>query len=335
VPGGKEIASSTGAPPPATETAKDESTRKLTPSLNLTSASDRKATEKASGGTNEQEKSQGRDKTNKEEALGEGPYPADEGLRGLVYAAYGAYLYAISLFVGRLGSAGLSGKFLVRLALRCSMSIVLGFVAGELLIFRTIVTEKQTLFVYFALGLFPAWAMGALRRKAKEVFSPDEKGCEALPPCLVDGLDDDTSDRLSELGITDIQHLATADPIELTLRTLLPLNRILDWIDQAMLISYVRGSIVAFRETGIRGAIDLSVLYGDITDQMDKGETLDKRVARANDVFDSIAKKANMSTKTILVIARSLFEDENVSLIWDLWQGAPTATKDDATDQGE
>ena len=215
------------------------------------------------------------------------------------------------------------------------MSIVLGFVAGELLIFRTIVTEKQTLFVYFALGLFPAWAMGALRRKAKEVFSPNEKGCETLPPCLVDGLDDDSSDRLSELGITDIQHLATADPIELTLRTLLPLNRILDWIDQAMLISYVRGSIVAFRETGIRGAIDLSVLYGDVTDQMDKAETLDKRVARANDVFDSIAKKANMSTKTILVIARSLFEDENVSLVWDLWQGAPTAIKDDATDQGE
>ena len=323
----KEVASGSSPPAPPTETVREQSFRKLTASANLMPTADGRGTERGTGSGGEQKKtSQRADDTNREKEKGESPPPVDEGVRGLVYAAYGAYLYAISLFIGRLGSASLSGKFLVRLALRCSTSIVLGFVAGELQIFASIVKENQALFLYFALGLFPAWAIGALRRKAKEVFSPDEKGCELLPPCLVDGLDDDTSDRLSELGITDIQHLATADPIELTLRTLLPLNRVLDWIDQAMLISYVRGSIVTFRQTGIRGAIDLSVLYGDITNQMDKGEDLNKRIERANDVLDSISKKANMSTKTILMIARSLFEDENVSLIWDLWQGAPPAT---------
>ncbi len=248
---------------------------------------------------------------------------SDEGEHGLIYAAYGAYLFCIQLLISRLNAGSISGRFLVRLAMQAAIALVLGYAAGETGAFRAVGSETQSLFLYFVLGLFPTWAWQAIRRKGRDILAPEEVGCESLPLCLVDGIDDGVADRLWELGLADVQHLATADPIDLTLKTSYPPNRVIDWIDQATLIAYTRRKIPAFRQYGIRGAIDFATIYGDSTGRMGIGgdyEDAQQRKSRAEGILKQLATKAELDSQALAAIGRSLFEDENLHILWLLWQ---------------
>lgn len=259
----------------------------------------------------------------------------EEGNRGLVFAAYGSYIYVLRLFIGRLNSSGLSGKFLLRLALRGAIALVLGYSAGALGIFTAVAEGGPSLFAYFCVGLFPSWAMSALQQRGRKLFTPDEPGCDVMPLCLVDGLDDDISDRMAEMGISDVEHLAYSSPFELMLRTEFPQTRVLDWTDQAILINYVREKIVHFRKLGIRGAIEMAVLYGDYVSLLPgSDEEPAKREERAKNLLQTLAQKSEIPEAALLTIGRSLFEDQHVTLIWDLWQQAPTEG-DGASSRGE
>jgi hypothetical protein len=54
--------------------------------------------------------------------------------------------------------------------------MVLGFAAGQLSLFKPVATDNQLWFVYFAIGLFPTWALQALRDRARTAFGRDEEG---------------------------------------------------------------------------------------------------------------------------------------------------------------
>lgn len=114
--------------------------------------------------------------------------------------------------------------------------------------------------MYFAIGVFPSWAYEWLRRWARGLLKRDVPS-DNLSLEYVDGMDDVIIERFEELGIANVQHLATAEPVNLALRTFYPLYRIIDWIDQAILIIHLRKNILSARKLGIRGAIDMSGLY--------------------------------------------------------------------------
>ncbi|HEV3454911.1 MAG TPA: hypothetical protein VHG32_00045 [Thermoanaerobaculia bacterium] len=258
------------------------------------------------------------------------------GLAGLVYSGYGAYVFTLILVMARLNSSALTGKFLALCSLRSAIALILGFAAGDTNLFSGL-SPNQALFVLFFIGLFPSWAMEALRKKAQEVFKVGGTGCQALPLCLVDGLDDGTSDRLAEIGVWDIQHLATSNPFSLVARTLYPIRRIIDWVDQATLITYSGSDIVFFRAVGVRGAIDLSTLYKDAMgldggggedeekekeSQGASGQTRSKAVLqeRACTIFKLLAQKSSFSEDVLLSIGRIMAEDSVVNLIQDFWK---------------
>lgn len=256
------------------------------------------------------------------------PEPARGGTReaivALVFASYGAFAYTLRAMIGRLNASALSGRFLVRLAMQSAGTVVLGFVIGYVGAASVVASERQSLFLYFLIGMFPAWATQLIAARAREVFSTPEAGCEHLPLCLIDGIDDDVTDRLSEANVWDIQHLATSDPIDLTLRTQYPLDRILDWIDQAILVTYVRTDIAQFRTLGLRGAIDLAILASDnlapenepATAGSNRGDEM--RRDEATEVFRLIVELTKV--KRPLMLAQSLFEDAAVDFVWRLWQ---------------
>jgi hypothetical protein len=64
-------------------------------------------------------------------------------------------------------------------------------------------------------------------------------------------------DVLEELGITSVQHLATMHAPEVCGRSLYPRERVLDWIDQSILIMHTSGRINDLRSLGIRSAYAL------------------------------------------------------------------------------
>jgi hypothetical protein len=249
------------------------------------------------------------------------------GIAGLVFAGYGAYLYTLTLCISRLFSSALTGKFMTVSALRSAIALVLGFSAGAINIFGSL-GDGPAICGFFFIGLFPSWAMDALRSKAQEIFKARVIGVDFLPLRLVDGIDDGIGDRLAEIGLWDVQHMAAANPFALAARTLYPIRRVIDWMDQAILIGYVRQEIAAFRSLGIRGAIDFAVLFRDLmgidypTSDLDPAGRVRYFTAlhaTATTLFDDLSKKTNLSRPCLEAIGRGFYEDPVVDLLWDQW----------------
>lgn len=219
------------------------------------------------------------------------------------WASAGAFVYVCLSVIHRINASAMTGKFLVNTALRVLVVQLLGAVAGAINLFQPL-GQGGIAIVFFLLGWFPAWAFDAVRQKAREVFHTEAQA-EDLPVMLIDGIDHAVSDRLGEIGIWNIQHLATTDPGELTLRSLYPLYRVLDWIDQAIFILYVGPHVTKFRELGIRGVLDFS---GYVAEQKD------------GNAWNELALKTGMPKEALQAIARILDGDFAAGLIRTIWQ---------------
>ncbi len=190
-----------------------------------------------------------------------------KAMNGLIFAALGAFVSVMWRMIKRINSNALTARFLFTAALRSAIAMMIGLAAGQFDLFGFLNPNGPRETVLFLTGLFTDWALDALRNRARTVFDPTaNQTADQLPLDMVDGLDDGVIDILDEIGIWDIEHLATCEPGELTLRTLYPFNRVADWIDQAVLINYLRRNIPAARDLGIRGAIDLMLLYSFIVE---------------------------------------------------------------------
>lgn len=190
-----------------------------------------------------------------------------KAMNGFIFAALGAFVSVMWRMIKRINSNALTARFMFTAALRSAIAMMIGLAAGQFDLFGFLNPNGPRETVLFLTGLFTDWALDALRNRARTVFDPTaSQTADQLPLDMVDGLDDGVIDILDEIGIWDIEHLATCEPGELTLRTLYPFNRVADWIDQAVLINYIRRNIPAARDLGIRGAIDLMLLYSFIVE---------------------------------------------------------------------
>jgi hypothetical protein len=279
------------------------------------------------------------------------------GLTAVLFAAVGAYVSVTWRMIGRIHLNALTPRFLMASGLRTAAALMIAFVAGHAGIFGAI-DDAVRFVAYFFVGLFTNMAMIALDRRARAMFGVEE-GCRELPLCLVEGLSEYNIDHLHELGIWSVQHLATYEPTELSLRTLLPLNRILDWVDQAILISYFHEKIDRSREVAIRGAIDFMVLYlwaeraaAEVDDnaqpegdapRVSSAEPSSRKShlttsAAASATMAVLAQKLGMEGSALWLLGSSLAYDAQVSRIYQLWQrtdGTREATGESASDEGD
>jgi hypothetical protein len=245
-------------------------------------------------------------------------------LDGILYASFGALVSVMWRMINRINANALSARFMLTAALRSAIAMVIGLTAGKVNLFG--VKDQAALqgTLFFLIGLFTDWALTMLRARARTVFNQPNDPCDRLPLCFVDGLDDGVIDILDELGIWDVQHLATCEPGELTVRTLYPLHRIIAWIDQAILISYFRRDIVEARKVGISGAIDLATLYSYTLEkpEVQSPEKPDSPniSAKANLILDELSKKMSMSREAIELICSNLWFDYTVEQLYRFWQ---------------
>ncbi len=246
--------------------------------------------------------------------------PYADGRDGLQYATIGAYVYALSVLTTRISSSMLTGTGMFILTMRVALAMVLGFIAGEVGAFNA-VASGQRFFAFFLIGLSPGLAITWVRRASYRLFEADRDGCETLPLCLIDGIDDEVVDRLSEIGASDVQHVATWEPVPLIMRTMYPARRVIDWIDQAVLIAHVRHKIATFRACGIRGAINLATLYRDAVSTQTATETLEERSRRdrAKATFDLVAKKTDLSIDFLYTLGRLFSEDRHLQEVRQVW----------------
>lgn len=244
-------------------------------------------------------------------------------LDAFLFASLGAFVSVMWRMINRINANALSARFMFTASLRSAIAMVIGLTAGKVNLFG--VKEQPALqgTLFFLIGLFTDWALSMLRARARTVFNQPNDPCDRLPLCFVDGLDDGVIDILDELGIWDVQHLATCEPGELTVRTLYPFNRVIDWIDQAILISYFRHDIVAARKVGVSGAIDLAQLYSytlEAPEGSADGQAGGSMQKRANAILDELAAKMSMSRDAINLVCSNLWFDYTVEQLYRFWQ---------------
>jgi hypothetical protein len=235
-------------------------------------------------------------------------------LAGIVYAGLGAYSSILYFMVARLYASALSSRFLMSSAIGSASAIVIGWVFASIgvTVLEIDASSLNLATLLFLTGLFHKWALDALRRRARKLFGQPDPETAELPLDAVEGIDDVHADLLTEYGVTTVQHLAKAEPGELCERTLLPLDRIADWIDQAILVTEFKKNIAQARALGIRGAIDLVLIY-------------DRAVLGApgpmSKLLDSLAEKTSMPRAAIDAIAIKFRTDFSVALLYALLQG--------------
>lgn len=88
-----------------------------------------------------------------------------------------------------------------------------------------------------------------------------------MPLTLIQGIDLYDLTRLGDEGITNVEALAHHDLVDLMLKTRIPAPRLVDWVDQAILVLHTfvgdaddgegRGLLHSLRSHGIRSATDL------------------------------------------------------------------------------
>ena len=248
---------------------------------------------------------------------------AYNGVQGMMYSGLGAYVAVLYYMVARLYANALSSRFLLTSALRSASAVAIGWVFGIVGVTALVAPTPSGAVstgalasngVLFLIGLFHSSAIDMLRTRAMKIFGRTDHDEDEVPLTAIEGIDLTTADLLAEYGVGSVQHLSTAEPGELCDRTLLPLDRILDWIDQAMLIRYVRKHISVCRPLGIRGAINLAMVHMR-TDARPDGDDMK--------LLSSLAEKVGMPFAAIDNIGREMRNEYMVGLIYELQQGRP------------
>jgi hypothetical protein len=116
----------------------------------------------------------------------------------------------------------------------------------------------------FFVGVFPETGFTFLREFLQKRVGPRLPTLEEkLPLELLDGINIYHRTRLMDEGIDNLENLAHADIIDLMLGTRIPLETLIDWLDQAILMLHLgvgedrANQLAVLRSHGIRTATDL------------------------------------------------------------------------------
>ncbi len=187
----------------------------------------------------------------------------------LRYAFVGSYAFILQGLVRRYFQADLKTHAYVSAMARVILVAALVTAIHPLWSMWNLAAGTELAFAFF-LGFFPELGLRVIQQGLAGVLRNARPAQEERYPLRqLDGINVWTQARLLEEGIEDMQNLSTANLVDLMLHTRMPINRLLDWIDQAFL--YVRvhngrgsgddagdgGDRALLRRYGIRTATDL------------------------------------------------------------------------------
>jgi hypothetical protein len=192
------------------------------------------------------------------------------GRTAVTFAFLGAYFFSLHVILRGYARGDLRPKTYSYVVVRVLTVIVLAWMLEALG-----GPSKGILAVSFLTGIVPdvalyrlrefARAAGASRRELNSLF-------ERLPLTALDGIDLYDRARLESEGVTNVESLAHHDIVELMLKTRVPVPRLVDWTDQAVLYLHLgvdtagrdeqgRSALDLLRRHGIRTATDLEAAY--------------------------------------------------------------------------
>jgi hypothetical protein len=197
----------------------------------------------------------------------------------------GAYLFTLQMLVRRYFQADLKASAYVNAVTRVASALVLVLVVH----LATPPSDhgEVAVAVAFIIGFFPLVGLQALQKAAALALRTVVPSLRNNYPLSdLDGLSVWYEARLLELGIEDMQNLATASLVDVTLHSRVPVSRLVDWVDQAHLYLHLSpqggdgSDRKALRRLGIRTATSLEEAFAPCVDGA--GSTADGLVSAAD-----------------------------------------------------
>jgi tetratricopeptide (TPR) repeat protein len=180
----------------------------------------------------------------------------------LTFGFLGAYFFGLQLIARRYARGDLKPKAYSYITIRILLVVVLSWVLET---FSS--DSKIVLLVAFMIGIVPdeffTFVKETFRGKAVAKMTPD---AEKHPLTRLEGIDLYDRARLEQEGIVNVESFAHHDLINLVLETQIPVPRLVDWMDQAILYLHIiekegadgqQPAREKLREYGIRTATDL------------------------------------------------------------------------------
>jgi hypothetical protein len=234
----------------------------------------------------------------------------------LTFGFLGAYFFAITDVLRRYVRRDLKPKAYSAICVRILVVVILAWVLGELARPGSASTGPRwaTLGLIFLVGIFPETGLTYIREalpKIGKLFGPIRKEEEGALTNL-DGIDLYDRTRLMDEGVTNIESLAHYDLIELMMETRIPVPRLIDWVDQAILYLHLKEQQPnAQQETGERITLHRRLQTYGIRTATDL--LFASKVARGNldDTLETLSPtEPHAKVNRLRVVIDSLSDDE-------------------------
>mgnify|MGYP006292208465 CR=1 FL=1 len=190
-------------------------------------------------------------------------------LEAFRFAFLGAYFYVLQMLVRRYFQNDLKTSAYVNSIMRIIIVILLVWIID--MVTQGFMAEEQRYMFAFIIGVFPHIGWQAIQSLVKLPMKSVVPSLQQQYPLSdLDGLNIWYESRLLEEGIEDMQNLVTANLVDVMLNTRIPVERLVDWVDQSMLYLHIgttqsNGSELSerhiLRRYGIRTATDLEDVF--------------------------------------------------------------------------
>ena len=215
----------------------------------------------------------------------------------------GAYFLAIQVTLRGYVRGDLKPKTYNVITVRILMAVILAWAAQALW-----GTNQVVLALSFIAGILPNTVLRRIRDVGGGRQKAEKNDLQVQSPLSqLDEVDVYERTRLEEEGITSVQALARHDLVDLILSSRIPVPRLIDWVDQAILLQHVpERTAQTLRGLGIRTATDYLQVSAD------------KRAF--NHVSGVLAKEGDLNAELLRIVLNG---DEWLSYIenWRLHDG--------------
>ena len=147
-------------------------------------------------------------------------------------AFLGAYFYALYSLSRRYARGDLQARAYSHVVVRFVVVVIFAWMTGALMPAEP--NSAALLGTVFLIGVLPDTFWTVLREALRDKFT--RFTLEQVDPLTeLEGIDAYDRTRLEEEGVTNVQSLANHDLVDLMLATRIPVARLVDWLDQAVL----------------------------------------------------------------------------------------------------
>lgn len=226
-----------------------------------------------------------------------------------VSALAGAYMWVVFDLINRNRRLDLHPVDINRATFRLVIAVPFGYA------FAAFAKDPIGIPLAFLAGAFPTNTLFALSRRLVTRQLKLSEGTDKTTSQLerLQCMTTEIAERYTDVGITSISQLAYCDPIDISIRSSLSFNYVVDCVSEALAWIYLEDDLATARRYSLRGAHEIKNLVDDIKG----GRT--RAAARARQTINALAKTLNINATVLEKTLREIAEDPYTEFIHEVW----------------